>query len=132
LTSGFISVTVSANLSKRVYSMRNILRILGVGIIIAGFVYATDVNAYMPPPDSCELAPVTYGPPPCPAVAPAPPPPYCGPCPPIRIYPKKVAGAFPKSIVCRVIAPTPAAYKCAPPMPCPPPCAPACPPKVCR
>jgi hypothetical protein len=90
--------------------------------------------AYMPPPDPCELVPLTYGPPPGPTCAGPPPPPFCGPCPPMKCYPRKIVGPPPCPMtVCWGLAPTPAAYKFAPPPACPPPpCAPPpCAPNVC-
>lgn len=106
--------------------LRLSLRLVMMALVGTAVLVALPVAAYMPPPDPCELAPMTYGPPPPPNCPGPPPLATCGPCPPMRCYPRKVVGCPPGPImVCTCPQPpTMAAYKvCAPP-PCPPPCGP--------
>ena len=106
-------------------------------ILVAAIVLTSSLaaNAYMPPPDPCELAPLYYAPPGPPGYAGPPPPFLCGECPPVRCYPRKLVGPPPCPItVCKCPPPpTPATYRCTPPPACPPPpCGPPpCAPPAC-
>jgi hypothetical protein len=107
-------VVLSVLSSTRIFGL-----LLAAAIVVAPMV----ARGYMPPPDPCELAPLTYGPPAPPMCAGPPPPQYCGPCPPVHCYPTKVGCPPPGPIiVCKCPpVPTAAAYRVCPPPPCPPP-----------
>jgi len=107
-----------------------------LGIVAAACLILQPVGseAFMPPPHPCELEPMTYSPPSPPQVGGPPPPPMCGPCLPMRQYPRKIVGPPPCSIiVCKFLPSKPADFRIAPPPACPPPpCAPvSCTPDAC-
>ncbi len=96
---------------------------LATSLVVCMAVFPVLSVGYMPPPDPCELVPMTYGPPPPPTCAAPPPLAPCTPCPPARCYPRKLVGpqVGPIMVVKCAPEPSPAAYKCTPPPACPPP-----------
>lgn len=107
-------------------------RSLLVGLSLTVLLGASTVcHSYMPPPDPCEMVPMTYGPPAPPTCAGPPTIPPCTPCPPVRCYPRKLVGPPPCSMtICKCPPePTPASYRVCPQPACPPP--PACAPAPC-
>ncbi|MGD9819086.1 MAG: hypothetical protein AB7V04_10360 [Desulfomonilaceae bacterium] len=104
---------------------------LAMLVMVCMVIFPVIVKGYMPPPDPCELAPMTYGPPAPPTCAGPPPLGPCTPCPPPRCYPRKIVGPPVCPIMVCKCAPEPglAAYRCAAPPACPPP--PVCVPPSC-
>ncbi|MGC8658471.1 MAG: hypothetical protein ACP5U1_05295 [Desulfomonilaceae bacterium] len=102
-------------------SLRKLIFVM-VGLVILASVPLIS-EAYMPPPDQCELAPMTYGPPEPPTCAGPPTIPPCTPCPPNRCYPTKLVGPPPAPLtICKCPPePCPATYRICPPPACPPP-----------
>jgi hypothetical protein len=102
-----------------------------VAVALCGILFAlwpAFLNAYMPPPDPCEMQPLVYGPPDPPTCAGPPPPPgfpACNPCPPMQVYPRQAVCPPPRSMMVCKYPPVPlkASFKIWPPdAVCPPPC----------